>query len=81
MINFKGIYAVLSLIWKCRKLCVFGANFLGQKIGWCLFYAFLQLCAHMWQTQLMTWWNITAWHIQNIKVCTVVEWIININFL
>ena len=41
--NIKGIYAVLSRIWKCRKLRVFGANFLGQKIGWCQFYTFLQL--------------------------------------
>ena len=43
MLNFKGIYAVLSQIWKCRKSRNFGANFLGQKIGWCYFYAFLQL--------------------------------------
>ena len=45
MLNFKGIYAVLSRIWKCRKSRVFGANFLGQKIGWCSFYTFLQLCS------------------------------------
>ena len=34
-LNKNGIYAVLSQIWKCRKSRVFGANFLGQKIGWC----------------------------------------------
>ena len=44
MLNFKGIYTVLSQIWKCCKLRIFGANFFGPKIGWCLFYAFLQLC-------------------------------------
>ena len=33
--NFKGIYAVLWRIWKCRKSRVFGANFLAEKIGWC----------------------------------------------
>ena len=43
ILNLKGIYAVLSRIWKCRKSRVFGANFLGQKIGRCLFYTFLQL--------------------------------------
>ena len=31
MPNFKGIYAFLSQIWKCRNLRVFGANSLGQK--------------------------------------------------
>ena len=33
--DFNGIYAVLSRIKKCHKSRVFGANFLGQKIGWC----------------------------------------------
>ena len=33
--NFKGIYAVLSRIWKCRKPRSFGANLLGHKIGRC----------------------------------------------
>ena len=42
--NFKGIYAVLSQIWKCRKSRVFGANFLGKKFGWCYIARFLQLC-------------------------------------
>ena len=31
-LNLKGIYAVLSRIWKCRKSRAFGANFLGQKL-------------------------------------------------
>ena len=41
--NFKGIYAVLSRIWKCRKSRVFGANVLGEKFGWCYIFRFLQL--------------------------------------
>ena len=41
--NFKGIYAVLSRIWKCRKSRVFGANFLGEKFSWCYNSRFLQL--------------------------------------
>ena len=45
--NFKGIYAVLSRIWKCRKSRVFGANFLGKKIGWCYIFRFLQLWSPM----------------------------------
>ena len=32
MLNFKGIYAGLSQIWKCRNQRIFGANFLGQKL-------------------------------------------------
>ena len=38
--NFKGIYAVLSRIWKCRKLRSFGANLLGEKLVGAYFYAF-----------------------------------------
>ena len=34
-VNKNGIYAVLSRIWKCCKSRVFGANFLGKKIGRC----------------------------------------------
>ena len=41
--NFIDIYAVLSEIYKCRKTRIFGANFLGKKIGWCFFLRFLQL--------------------------------------
>ena len=41
--DFKGIYAILSRIWKCRKSRVFGANFLGKKFGWCYIFRFLQL--------------------------------------
>ena len=38
--NFKGIYAVLSGIWKCRKPRVIGANFWVQKLVGANFYAF-----------------------------------------
>ena len=34
-VNKNSIYAVLSRIWKCRNSRVFGANFLGPKIGRC----------------------------------------------
>ena len=40
MPNFKGIYAVLSQIWKCRKPRSFCANFLSQKLVGANFYAF-----------------------------------------
>ena len=51
--NFIGIYAVLLQIYKCRKTHIFGANFLGQTIGWCKFLRFLQLCGRMvWGTFL-----------------------------
>ena len=36
----KGIYSVLSLIWKCCESGVFGANFLGQKAVGATFFAF-----------------------------------------
>ena len=36
--NFRGIYAVLSQIWKCRKSRDFGANFLGRKIRLVLYF-------------------------------------------
>ena len=36
--NFKGIYAVLSRIWKCCKSRVFVANFLGRKIRLVLYF-------------------------------------------
>ena len=41
--NFKDISDVLSQIWKRRKSRVFGANFLGEKFGWCYIFCFLQL--------------------------------------
>ena len=41
--NFKGIYAVLSRIWKSRKSRFFGANFLCKKFSWCYNFRFLQL--------------------------------------
>ena len=37
---FKGIYAVLSRIWKCLKPRSFGANFSGPKLVSANFYAF-----------------------------------------
>ena len=38
--NFKGIYAVLSRIWQCRKSRVFGANFLVKKAAGAASFAF-----------------------------------------
>ena len=38
--NLKGIYAVLSRIWKCRKSRIFGANFFGGILVGANFYAF-----------------------------------------
>ena len=40
LLNFKGIYAVLSRIWKCRKSRVFSANFLVQKLVGAYFMRF-----------------------------------------
>ena len=38
--NFKGIYAVLSRIWKCRKSRVFGANLCVQNTAGATSFAF-----------------------------------------
>ena len=40
MPNFKGIYAVLSQIWKFCKPGVFGADFVGEKLVGANFYVF-----------------------------------------
>ena len=38
--NFKGIYAVLSQIWKCRKSRVFGAKFWANNTAGATFFSF-----------------------------------------
>ena len=40
ILNLKGIFAVLSQIWKCRKSRFFGANFFGRKMVGANFFAF-----------------------------------------
>ena len=70
--NFKGIYAVLSRIWKCCKSRVFGANFFGEKFGWCYIFRFLQLCIHAtntnrntstnWKYKLISAWKYVVFH-------------------
>ena len=44
ILNFKGIYAVLSRIRKCRKSRVFGANFLGGHWLVLIFTPFATMC-------------------------------------
>ena len=38
--NIKGIYAILSQIWKCRKSRVFGANFWAKRGAGATSFAF-----------------------------------------
>ena len=40
MFHFKGIYGILLQILKCRKSCVFGANFLAKTAAGARFLAF-----------------------------------------
>jgi len=44
--NFKGIYDVLSRIWKCRISRVFGANFLGRKFRLVLYFLLFATMTH-----------------------------------
>ena len=64
--NFKGIYAVLSRIWKCRKSRVFGANFPGQKCCRCYICRFFQLCnkafAKGFGSKWWVWGKRRCWH-------------------
>ena len=52
----------MSRIWKCHKSHVFGANFLGGKIGWCLLLRLLRLCV------TLTWWDKVRKHLTMFKI-------------